>query len=626
MNFLVPLAFFGLIALPLVVLMYLLKLKRRRVTVPSTLLWRRSVQDLVANAPFQKLRNNLLLYLQLLILALLVIALARPTMMLQGLKGETVVLLMDISASMQAREPGGRARLELAREAALKLIESLAPGDRMILVTFGDKTQVVQTVTSNKDELRRAVRSLEAADTTTDLREAVFILQDLTTMVNTQQERVEKPDTRTVIISDGALGPTAELLAEIPKLEYVRVGESTNNQGITDLDVRPSFSGTFEFQVFANVFNAAEEEAERFVELNVNGEVLDLKRVVLKPGETQAVVFTTAERLRGLAQVTLQGEDALAADDTARGLLSAQEDVRVLLVTSGNVFLEKVFNVTSNVQVSRIAPSDYEPRADFDLTVFEEPPAKDPPPGNYLFINCAPAALGFQIAEPPLERPVIFDWNRIHPLTRFVNLEKIIIQRALRVEPPDTAILLAESEQAPMLMLYEKDLTRALVIPFALLDSDWPLQASFPIFIANALDYFSRSLRTTAKPLYRTGEIVPVYTDKVSNSVTVRDPRGEAAQFPLDEASTVYYTGAQRIGVYEILYDKGKTPEYFTVNLLSQAESNIRPVETLQIGARALKGQTEVVRVNREVWPWFLAVALGFLCVEWWIYCRRSWL
>jgi hypothetical protein len=70
------------------------------------------------------------------------------------------------------------------------------------------------------------------------------------------------------------------------------------------------------------------------------------------------------------------------------------------------------------------------------------------------------------------------------------------------VEPPDTAILLAESEQAPMLMLYEKDLTRALVIPFALLDSDWPLQASFPIFIANALDYFSRSLRTTAKPLY----------------------------------------------------------------------------------------------------------------------------
>ncbi|MEO8377496.1 MAG: BatA domain-containing protein, partial [Candidatus Sumerlaeota bacterium] len=102
--FIAPWAFALLALAPVIVIMYLLKLKRRPVKVPSTLLWRKSVQDLVANAPFQKLRNNLLLWLQLLILLLLVIALTRPIFKLTGLKGETVILLLDQSASMQAKD------------------------------------------------------------------------------------------------------------------------------------------------------------------------------------------------------------------------------------------------------------------------------------------------------------------------------------------------------------------------------------------------------------------------------------------------------------------------------------------------------------------------------------------
>src|SRR5690606_22311173 len=101
--------FFAL--LPLVVMLYLLKLKRRRVIMPSTLLWRRSVQDLIANSPFQKLRNNLLLWLQLLLLALLILAFGRPVMKLQDLGGMTVIFLIDHSASMQTVEAGGKTRL-----------------------------------------------------------------------------------------------------------------------------------------------------------------------------------------------------------------------------------------------------------------------------------------------------------------------------------------------------------------------------------------------------------------------------------------------------------------------------------------------------------------------------------
>jgi len=213
----------------------------------------------------------------------------------------------------------------------------------------------------------------------------------------------------------------------------------------------------------------------------------------------------------------------------------------------------------------------------------------------------------------------------VHPLTRFVNLEKIILRKSLRIEPPSAATILAESEQAPMLVLYERDLMRVLVIPFNLLESDWPLQASFPIFIANVLDYFSRAQRTTAKAAYRTGEIVSISSDRKSNSVRVRRPDEQEAVFPLDQSSTVHFTQTDRAGVYDLKYEPDGRSEYFTTSLLSPEESDITPAETLDLGGRKVEGQTEIVRVNREVWPWFLLGALGILCLEWWIYCRRAW-
>ena len=126
MEWLTPLvgAIAAAAAVPTLVLLYFLKLKRQEVPVSSTLLWKRAVQDLQVNAPFQRLRRNILLLLQLLALAAVLFALAQPVLSLRAGPGKRLVLLLDRSASMNAADaPGGATRLAEAKKQAKVLIE-----------------------------------------------------------------------------------------------------------------------------------------------------------------------------------------------------------------------------------------------------------------------------------------------------------------------------------------------------------------------------------------------------------------------------------------------------------------------------------------------------------------------
>ena len=158
-SFLAP-AFFAFLGLiPVVVILYLLKLRRTEVIIPSTMLWQKSLQDLTANAPFQRLRKNLLLLLQILALLALVFALARPFVRAEGSRGRSLCLVIDRSASMQTVEADGT-RLDLAKQQAFGMIDSLESGDRMMVVSFAQSADVLCELTDDQYRLRQAVRGI----------------------------------------------------------------------------------------------------------------------------------------------------------------------------------------------------------------------------------------------------------------------------------------------------------------------------------------------------------------------------------------------------------------------------------------------------------------------------------
>src|SRR5580692_2080545 len=122
----------GLLALPiiggLIVLMYVLKLKRKDVIVSSTFLWRQVIRDVQANAPFQKLRKNLLLLLQLIAATLILFALSGPFIRSYGRSGRNIVVIVDTGVSMRASDVSPT-RLDAAKRRAHELVDAMRPHD-----------------------------------------------------------------------------------------------------------------------------------------------------------------------------------------------------------------------------------------------------------------------------------------------------------------------------------------------------------------------------------------------------------------------------------------------------------------------------------------------------------------
>ena len=294
MNFLAPSAFWFALALPVVVVFYLLKRKRVVKLISSTLLWQKFLAENQANAPFQKLRNNWLLLLQLLLLLLVILALARPYFAGDAATSRLRVLILDASASMQATDVKP-SRFESARAEALTYVDGLRDQDQMIVLQAGAVTEVKQSATSEKAALRRALAATGPTDSITRLDEALRLAE---TLVQNQN------DAEIHLFSDGAFPFPAGFDKKPLPIVYHRIGTGGDNAGITALDVRANPDNPAQRAIFANIANVSSNVMQVRLELSFNGQPVDLKNLTLPPRESVPQVFVVDQNANGF--VTLE--------------------------------------------------------------------------------------------------------------------------------------------------------------------------------------------------------------------------------------------------------------------------------------------------------------------------------
>ena len=620
MSFLSPIAFLFAAALPVVVVFYLLKRKRIVRLVPSTVLWQRFLAENQASAPFQKLRRNWLLLLQLLLLLLVVLALARPYF--SGTAGEATlqVVILDASASMQATDESP-SRFERARKEALMLVDGLRTGSgsarqQMLLMVAGAAAEVKQSATSEKSALRRALLAAEVTDAPTRLSEALRVAETLTR---------DKPGAEIHLFSDGAGVDLTEFETKDLRLVYHPVGIRSSNLGIVSLDVKPNPEDPARRAVFVNVANYSAESAETTLELLFDGQVVESKSVSVAATNSTPVVFAAAQPRNGIFSVRLNSRDDLAADNQASVVSRLPEPIRVLLVTRGNRFLERAVAASGpNVEVS--TATDLGPATPHsDVVILDDVLPQTMPSGNVLAIhvgttNWFPEGIGI------LEAPPVVDWKNTHPLLRFVSLDNVQVASTLAVKTPTWAVSLVDSPSAPLVLAGELGRQRIVWIGFDTLQSTWPLRISFPIFIANAMEWLNPATARSDLFQIRAGDAFRMPLGEASGhpvEATVSGPGGVVRKLPLGpDAREIVFGETSHQGVYRVNY--GTNQVEFCANLLDATESNIAPRRELSLGRHGTVGAARVQRANLEYWRWFALGGLGILMFEWWWFHRRT--
>lgn len=599
-------------AVGLLVAMYFLKLKRIRQTVSSTFLWKKSVHDMHANSPFQKLRRNLLLLLQLLILLAALFALGRPAFLAAKRTGTSYILLIDNSASMAATDVEG-SRLAAAADRAKTFVDGMGDYDAMMVISFAARPNVVQTMTTDMKALLSAIDRIEATDESTEIAAPVELAGSLAATVATP---------KIILISDGAFPPEAATESVTVPLEFFKVGERSRNLGVTAMDIRPNLENPSIGQLFARITNFSGETLATTVTLEVDGKTIDAQNVKVAPARSHAAVFKVALGSEKVARISTSGGDDLAADDSAWAILEPPRDITVVLAGGASPFLRRSVSAGGTFTVVD-APLDSLPVFSDDQTPVYVCEAKAPASiekAGYLIFAAAAPGEGFADLGV-MDRPVVLDVDDTHPVTAYLQLDDLFIAEGRKMSfPPETKVLV-KSDQGPLAALSYSGGARVITVAFDPMNSRWPLRISYPMFIANAINYLASNLDTRSSRMLRTGDVLVLDAPPGGGRLTVTDPAGTKKVLPAEAEGTVAYGDTHKCGVYTV--SVADSEESYVANLTDSAESDITPGELIQVGSEAVTASKETSQATREIWRELLLLAFVVLLVEWYIYNRR---
>ena len=610
MSFLSPLSLLlGTLTVPLL-LLYFLKVRRRPLTVPILLLWAPVLRDREASAFFQRLQRDPLMWLQILALLALAVALGRPAITVMGHGAKKVVVVLDTSASMRATDVSP-SRFVAAQREALALLGRLGVGAEVMVIEAGTQPKVVVPFTHDRGLATAGVRGLQARDLPNRLGAAVRTARALV-----------GPDSRAEIhvFTDGGHPASLAGQGDDVRVRWVGVGRRGHNVAITGLAVRRNYFGAFESQAFLSVANLSAEPQSFTLTLTLDGEVIAEKPLSLEAQVRRAVVLPFSHPGGGVVRARIDVSDDLAADNEAYAVIPPPRAISVLLVSAGNLFLEKVLRTDAQVKLEVRTPDAYPGGMQgFDVVVLDSVGPPRVGDGRFVLVNSAPGDVPLEVLGR-MEQPTIMDWDRAHPIMRNVDFAKVTMEEALRVRPLAAGKTLVEAVGGPLVYLLEERERKAVFFGFDLFRTDFPLRVAFPLMLARSLRWLHPAGLDQSSLQLHTGEPILIPVEHGVTTATVTTPSGRSVQAQVTRG-VAGFTDTDEVGVYRVVTARGETR--VAVNIMSAEESDLEP-RALPAFVEGARPDTPPVPVQREVWPFFVALAIAILLLEVGLYWRRQ--
>ena len=690
MSFLGPIslgiwAWFAVGAAALAVGAYIIKMRRRRFEVPFVQLWKRVLEQKDANSLWKQLKRLISLILILLILALVLFAALDPTLGAADREARSVVILVDSSGSMKTQdgdEHGKKTRMDVAKERADALIDSMGGGDVAMIMKVDGQATPMSRFTNDKAMLHKLLhgvgRSAKEQNLTLDGITASDTPADLTRALGAAADALrDRKNPLIVLVSDGAF-PESQLglvsweqpaaaatSAPVPEknlaavdlrgidVRYIPVGRRSDNVGIVAFNVRRYIANKAAYEVFIEIQNFGSEPAKRKLSLMNGSTPVDTREIDLAPGQRVRHIYeklpaSEDNKLRAAlspfvgpdGKIVKGGSDAFALDDIAYALLPARKKQKVLMVTEDNLFLEGALLVYDNVDPLKITPAEYAAKPQLadgmDVVIFDEytPEVVPLPPTSLMYFH--PTGPHSPIAiKGELKSPRITEIDEDHPVMRWVTMSDVYTDRSnvFAIDPRKGESSIAYSVRDSIIAAKRDGRRKILAVGFSLpaagreSATDLPMRVAFPMTLVNTLDWFAgdqADLLTT----YPTGRRERIPLDGVvgASEAVVKGPDGRETRTPVIEGLATFY-GSQ-VGYYDVTAKDagGKVMAQIALaaNLASPDESDIAPSTELTLGGKKLTAPEafEITR-SQKLWWYFVLLAIGLVVLEWITYHRR---
>lgn len=661
MKFLFPSGAWLLLVLAGVIVIYLLRMPRRRLQVADIAPWLTVAR---AGKRISSERRTLIsLLLQTAIVLSLVLAFTRPYFAAGDSRFELV--LIDLSRSTAAcdgtplkilqgvEKPAatGPSRLDIERDALQTMIRGMNPGDRMTIVGVGERPFIVASSESESTILERCAAGLETRNESASFAPACQLAVEIA--------KSEK-NVRTTLICDGSVNQKdfAALIglpAEVGKIRCVTTGQSAENIGIVGFKSRKKFNSD-EIDSTVTILSSAKQPVKVPVELYLDGKVIRATISDIEPGATQVVNFTMDYRAGGVLKARLALQDALQEDNEAFDFLPAPHRMKVALVTrnpmdekaANEYYLARVLRADTGVDGGFLPSADYEKiagdkkalKSQFEAVLFDNwvPPGDALPDCHTLFVNAETPDIPVTVKELVGERPLIRKWDEGHPLMNYLNLRDVFLKRAkvIQLNDPSTDVV-TELVTSPLILAREIGRRKLAYVGFNPSESDIQFKKELPLFVLNCFDWFKRGVEPVTQVAPGEPMNIPI-TDSAWKAVLVTSPEGGAPkkiEIPAGADSVTFYD-TFRPGIYRFMGDSEKTASRgFAVYFGSAKESDLS-VNSIQIGAADDTGKMAENRaeatgldalvehhVSAGMWLYFAAFAFVLLAAENYFFHRR---
>ncbi len=578
-----PLLF--LAAIPIIIILYLLKPKGTDYRISSNLLWKQLLHNQESKTFLEKFVHNILMYLQILIVLLLVVALMSPFIHREGKRGGRVVMLFDTSASMQHKTEKGVTRLEEAVATACDYVRA-SDNTRFSIVTHDDcGTRLLSVEAVDQSEVVRILKSLSCSDAGGNLSDAQSMLSTLTS---------EGEGSSLIVFTDGAGALDCRQLTGFSEIILRVSGEAASNVASNYLAVSKRGEA---YDAILSVTNYSDSTVSLDASLYDGDSLLSVKQLTLEAGENISCLFEQIDLQGSSLQAVLSGfhfagggMDSLEADNVSYAVKEQNSLTDALLVGAGNTYIEKAYRAATGASITRAEEDSAALAGDFQLTIYDAGTAPSADYAGSRLLFAPQEGMTGEITNVLLE-------VRENSLTQGLSDFQIGVNKACCYDLPESAVSFLEYQGKCVGYYGEQNGYREVVLGFDIRESDFPLRAEFPVFITNVLTYLSDS-SWLGSNVYYAGEKLVLK--------------------PWADPDNIDVSGyLEKAGLYSVGNENYE--EYYVVRPATHTESDGR----LTAESDAFSEQISSSRVRQTLRNLFLVLALVLLCVEWIIYVKQ---